>query len=158
MPNAEGTAQIHASSQAGVQTEPKAAPFETLCRMRLSMSEQSLNDASGDLYPISFRVVRFAIKEGLYETVMTNLPADRFPPPLLRELYHKRRGIETSFSFFAEETPRFCPALFSDAYVYVTASELFSRRRLSWGGYLNNITAKPVVCTGPLRAFYQPSL
>lgn len=74
---------------------------------------------------------------------MTNLPAGRFPPPLLRELYHKRRGIETSFSFFAEETPRFCPALFSDAYVYVTASELLSRRRLSWGGYLNEITAWP---------------
>ena len=46
---------------------------------------------------ISFRVVRFAVKEGLYETVITNLPADRFPPPLLRELYHKRWGIETSF-------------------------------------------------------------
>ena len=49
------------------------------------------------MYPISFRVVRFAVKEGLYGTVITNLPADRFPPPLLRELYHKRWGIETSF-------------------------------------------------------------
>ena len=29
--------------------------------------------------------------------VITNLPADRFPPPLLRVLYHKRWGIETSF-------------------------------------------------------------
>lgn len=45
-------------------------------------------DASDTLYPISFRAVRFAVKEGLYETVITNLPADRFPPPLLRELYH----------------------------------------------------------------------
>ena len=49
------------------------------------------------LYPISFRVVRFAVKEGLYETVITNLPADRFPSSLLRELYHKRWGIETPF-------------------------------------------------------------
>lgn len=56
-----------------------------------------IRDASDDLYPISFRVVRFAIKEGLYETVITNLPADQFPPSLLRELYHKRWGIETSF-------------------------------------------------------------
>lgn len=54
-------------------------------------------DASDTLYPISFRAVRFAVKEGLYETVITNLPADRFPPPLLRELYHRRWGIETSF-------------------------------------------------------------
>lgn len=37
------------------------------------------------------------MKAGLYETVITNLPADRFSPPLLRELYHKRWGIETSF-------------------------------------------------------------
>ena len=56
-----------------------------------------IKDASDALYPISFRVVRFAVKEGLYETVITNLPADWFPPPLLRELYHKRWGIETSF-------------------------------------------------------------
>ena len=56
-----------------------------------------IRDTSDALYPISFRVVRFAVKEGLYETVITNLPADRFPPPLLRELYHKRWGIETSF-------------------------------------------------------------
>ena len=56
-----------------------------------------IGDTSDALYPISFRAVRFAVKEGLYETVITNLPADRFPPSLLRELYHKRWGIETSF-------------------------------------------------------------
>ena len=56
-----------------------------------------IKNASDVLYPISFRVVRFAVKEGLYETVITNLPPDRFPPPLLRALYHKRWGIETSF-------------------------------------------------------------
>ena len=38
-----------------------------------------IKNASDVLYPISFRVVRFAVKEGLYETVITNLPADRFP-------------------------------------------------------------------------------
>lgn len=54
-------------------------------------------EASDTLYPISFRVVRFMVKEGLYETVITNLPANRFPPSLLRMLYHKRWGIETSF-------------------------------------------------------------
>lgn len=39
-----------------------------------------IKNASDALYPISFRVVRFAVKDGLYETVITNLPADRFPP------------------------------------------------------------------------------
>lgn len=56
-----------------------------------------ITDGSDALYPLSFRVVKFAVKEGLYETVITNLPADRFPPSLLGELYHKRWGIETSF-------------------------------------------------------------
>lgn len=48
-----------------------------------------IRDASGDLYPISFRVARFAIKEDLYETVITDLPADQFLPSLLRELYQR---------------------------------------------------------------------
>lgn len=56
-----------------------------------------IGEASDTLYPISFRVVRFMVKENLYETVITNLPADHFPPSLLRMLYHKRWGIETSF-------------------------------------------------------------
>jgi hypothetical protein len=56
-----------------------------------------IKNASDVLFPISFRVVRFAVKEGLYETVITNLFSDRFPPPLLRALYHKRWGIEISF-------------------------------------------------------------
>ena len=37
-----------------------------------------IRNASDSLYPISFRVVRFAVKEGLYKTVITNLPPDRF--------------------------------------------------------------------------------
>lgn len=56
-----------------------------------------IGEASDTLYPISFRVVRCMVKENLYETVITNLPADHFPPSLLRMLYHKRWGIETSF-------------------------------------------------------------
>ena len=56
-----------------------------------------IRDASDALYPISLRMVSFAVKEGMYETVITNLPADQFPPLLLRKLYHKCWGIETSF-------------------------------------------------------------
>ena len=37
-----------------------------------------IRNASDSLYPISFRVVRFAVKEGLYKTVITNLPPDLF--------------------------------------------------------------------------------
>ena len=93
-----------------------------------------IGDASDALYPISFRVVRFAVKEGLYETVITNLPADRFPPPLLRELYHKRWGIETSFRdlkytlalthFHAKKRPFIKQEIFSRMTLYNFASLL----------------------------------
>lgn len=74
------------------------------------------------------------MKEGLYETVITNLPADRFPPPLLRELYHKRWGIETSFRdlkytlalthFHAKKRPFIKQEIFSRMTLYNFASLL----------------------------------
>jgi hypothetical protein len=48
-------------------------------------------------YPFSFRAVRFKIADDAYETVITNLNQDDFPPEELKELYRKRWGIETSF-------------------------------------------------------------
>ena len=78
------------------------------------------------------------------------------PPSLLREFYHKRCGIKTSFrdlKYFDRKVPASCPAwpakveeyarfylvLFSDVSVYETAYEIISRRRLHWSGYLNEI-------------------
>jgi hypothetical protein len=48
-------------------------------------------------YPISFRVVRFVLPNGTYETVITNLAAADFPPDEVKSLYNLRWGIETSF-------------------------------------------------------------
>ena len=48
-------------------------------------------------YGLSFRAVRFKITEDSYETVITNMPADLFPPSELKKLYQMRWGIETSF-------------------------------------------------------------
>ncbi len=46
--------------------------------------------------PMSFRVVRFLLPSGEYETLVTSLP--RFIRlEQIKELYHKRWGIETSF-------------------------------------------------------------
>ena len=50
-----------------------------------------------EFYEIKFRIVRFKVNETLYETVLTNLDADDYPPYKLRELYASRWGIETSF-------------------------------------------------------------
>lgn len=43
------------------------------------------------------RVVRFQIKEGVYENIITNLPEDEFPADDIKEIYGLRWGIETSF-------------------------------------------------------------
>ena len=48
-------------------------------------------------YPIIFRIVRFPITKDTFETVITNLDTDRFPPEELKKLYAMRWGIETSF-------------------------------------------------------------
>lgn len=48
-------------------------------------------------YPITFRVVRFKISDDTYETIITNLDSEKFSPGKIKDLYHLRWGIETSF-------------------------------------------------------------
>ena len=48
-------------------------------------------------YEINFRIVRFEITPGNYETVLTNLDVNKYPPKELKRLYALRWGIETSF-------------------------------------------------------------
>lgn len=48
-------------------------------------------------YYLPFRVVRFRISDTAYETVITNLDTENFPPDELKKLYGMRWGIETSF-------------------------------------------------------------
>lgn len=47
-------------------------------------------------YPMKFRVVRFILDTGEYETLATSLPRS-FTIEDMKELYHMRWGIETSF-------------------------------------------------------------
>ena len=48
-------------------------------------------------YGLSFRIARFQISEGTYETVLTNLDKEQYPLEKLKQLYALRWGIETSF-------------------------------------------------------------
>jgi len=48
-------------------------------------------------YEINFRIVRFEITPGNYETVLTSLDVNKYPPKELKRLYALRWGIETSF-------------------------------------------------------------
>lgn len=52
---------------------------------------------SDKTYDISFRIARFKISEDSYELVVTNLDRFIFPQEKLKEIYHLRWGIETSF-------------------------------------------------------------
>ena len=49
------------------------------------------------MYNLKFRVVRFKISEDSYEVILTNLDRETFSPDIIKELYGKRWGIETSF-------------------------------------------------------------
>lgn len=48
-------------------------------------------------YDMDFRVVRLKISDDSYECIITNLDREAFPPEKIKELYHMRWGIETSF-------------------------------------------------------------
>jgi hypothetical protein len=48
-------------------------------------------------YPLPLRIVRFEIADGIFENIITNLPADEFDPQEIKRLYYLRWDIETSF-------------------------------------------------------------
>ena len=50
----------------------------------------------GNYYPMRFRICRFRLDNGEYETVATSLPRT-FDLDAIKDLYHLRWGIETSF-------------------------------------------------------------
>ncbi len=49
------------------------------------------------IYRLSCRVVKVALEDGSFQYFITNLDVDTFPLEEIRELYHLRWGIETSF-------------------------------------------------------------
>lgn len=49
------------------------------------------------VYKMQFRVVRFKLDNGSYESVITNLSREEATPAQLKKLYNMRWGIETSF-------------------------------------------------------------
>jgi hypothetical protein len=56
-----------------------------------------IEKGSNDEYPLSLRIVRFEVADGVFENIITNLPPDEFPADEINRLYHMRWEIETSF-------------------------------------------------------------
>jgi len=52
---------------------------------------------SDAMYNLPIRIVRFKLSDTSFETIFTNLPREEFSADVLKELYHLRWGIETSF-------------------------------------------------------------
>ena len=61
------------------------------------LPKSSKGAANISTFEMNFRVVRFQITPDCFETIITNLPADDFPPDTVKKLYSERWGIETSF-------------------------------------------------------------
>lgn len=78
-----------------IRSEYKSAP-ERYHRVHVTNTPYFLNQSVKE-YPLSFRVVRLRLDNGCYECLLTNLPTEIFDTSALKELYHKRWGIETSF-------------------------------------------------------------
>ena len=67
---------------------------------RLFLEDSRLGDCDHDFeenYEFTTRIVRFKISDNSYECIMTNLNSDEFSIEEIKELYHRRWGIETSF-------------------------------------------------------------
>lgn len=117
-------------------------------------------------YPISFRVVRFVLPNGTYETVITNLSAVDFPPDELRAIYHMRWGIETSFralkytvgltSFHAKKQASITQEIFARMIMYNFAEMMTSHVVISRmdkrHAYQVNFTVAVYVCRHFLRS------
>lgn len=57
-------------------------------------------------YQFSYRLVRFPIDVGSFETLVTNLSRDEFPLAELKRLYHMRWEIENCFDYMKNNVVR----------------------------------------------------
>jgi hypothetical protein len=127
---------------------------------------KQVNKHIDEVYPMTFRVVRFKVTDDLYETVITNLDENEFTPDDLKELYRMRWGIETSFrdlkytigltSFHAKKRDFISQEVFARLLMYnftemVTSHVVISQadRKLT---YQVNFTVAVIVCKRFLKS------
>ena len=60
---------------------------------------RSLLPDSNDLYYMNIRVTRIKLSDGSYECLVSNLPMSEFTSDDLKDIYHARWNIETSFRY-----------------------------------------------------------
>ena len=129
-----------------------------------------LSKGSADFYPLSFRIVRFQISEDSTETLITNLDKDSFPVDELKNLYHLRWGIETSFRqlkytiglslFQSKKVEYITQEIFARLTVYnfcelITSHVVIQNKRRKYV-YQTNFTAAVHICRQFLRGAVSP--
>jgi len=111
-------------------------------------------------YPITFRVVRFKLSDDSFETLITNLDAIAFPADALKEIYHLRWGIETSFrelkyavgllNFHSKKTELITQEIFAQLIMYnfsmMIASHAIIRQNHTRYAYQVNFTRAIQIC------------
>lgn len=103
-----------------------------------------------DYYVITFRVVRFKLKDNSYECIITNLDKKEFSVDEIKELYHMRWGIETSFRELKYSTGMLA---FHSKKVEFVKQEIFARLLLY--NFCELITSRVVVTKKDRKYEYQ---
>lgn len=101
-------------------------------------------------YPITLRVLRFAITENTYECIITNLPKEEFCAEEIKKVYAMRWGIETSFRELKHTIGLSC---FHSKKVEHIRQEIYSRLILY--NYCEIITMNVVIHQKDTKYVYQ---
>ena len=102
------------------------------------------------VYTLFFRVVRFKITNDSYETIVTNLAEEDYPPERIKELYAMRWGIDTSFRNLKYTVGL---AKFHTKKVMCVEQEIFAR--LIMYNFVEMITSYVVINGKPKRHTYK---
>jgi hypothetical protein len=111
-------------------------------------------------YPISFRAIRVQVAENCYQSFITNLPASEFTADTIKELYHLRWGIETSFrelkyaigltNFHAKKVAYIAQEVFARLTMYnfceIITLQVMIRQKPQKHGYQVNFTMAIQIC------------
>lgn len=101
-------------------------------------------------YPMSFRILRFPISENSYEMIITNLDRNAFSLENIKEIYHLRWGIETSFRELKYAIGLTC---FHSKKAEYIMQEIYARLLLY--NFCESITTHVVILTKDTKHIYQ---
>ena len=144
--------------------------FKHLTKSFDYLPQQNRKHDPAIFYKLPFRIVRFKISEGSYETVVTNLDSLSFPALELKKLYHMRWGIETSFRelkytlgllhFHAKKVENIYQEIFARLIMYnfteLVTSHVIIQKTNTKHDYKANFTIAVHVCRQFLRGNVSP--